>query len=647
MSAALGAFLVVAFVLTPEFSFAVLSLGLALVGYEAVDGRDRPWLRRFRRSAWCAIGGVVTVTVVGAWLAVNGAVDDFVFYFRTFAPDHALTGAYPVSFENIDATWWFVVVLPFALAALTAAFFVWSVARRSNPRPEDWAMGSLALLGLLFYPKGLARPDVSHLTANLYTGIPLLVYLAARLLEPGDRRIAALTPGRAPRHLFSAVVLTALLVTAIPAAADRLSSLPDNFTPEVAAAPSDPKLGYADPVALPPAVVPDLEAALAAVGPDTRLYDFSNQPAIVYFLMGLPSPTRYFHVTMAMRELNQRDLIEELAENPPETVLYWGNYGLSQWDGVVNPVRHYDVSQWLLEHYRPWVALNHQVLYLRDDIDAPDTDLLARSVSAEPVTGDGLTYEIPACDWGLAPAFLDSADEAAPDGETLAAEPLDQIVDYTGAAGPIAGTPAVRVLAVGHDGRVLSESPTSANGPGPDGFAAFSSRVGLVAGERPEDVRIVAVAADGTAAPLGSGPMLAPGTRLRYSAGQEATVTADLGAAAGSVTAAPVDWPSRYSIDRLSLPPGASETADWLQLDADGTLPAGSFTLTPALDGGPSRAIQFQTTGRPIDRYLVQVASCPQWQSSSAPTMYLSHDAGAPVRASLYDSVAPLVAAPR
>jgi hypothetical protein len=648
MAAGLGALLVLAFVLTPEFSFAALSLVLALVGYEAVDGRGTPWLRRFSRTAWCAVGGTAAAGLFVAWLAVNGAVDDFVFYFRTFAPQHALTGAYRVSFAEADVGWWFVVLLPFALAALTAAFVVWRIAQRSNPRPYDWAMGSLALLGLLFYPKGLIRPDLAHLLATLYFGIPLLVYVVARVLEPGDRRIATLVPGRAPRQLFSAVVLGALLATAVPAAADRLSSLPQSFTPDVPSAPSDPKVGYAEAGGLSPTVVPDLEAALAAVGPGTRVFDFSNQPAIVYFLMGLPSPTRYFHVSMAMPEPNQRDLVEQLAQDPPEVVLYWGNYGMSQWDGIVNPVRHYDVSQWVLEHYRPWVALDHQVLYLRNDIEQPPADQLAPDVSAEPVTGDGLIFELPACDWGLAPAFLDVADRAEPEGETLVGEPVEQIVAYTGHAGPVAGMAPAWVLAVGPDGRVLSESPVAAGGPAADGFVAFSTQVGLAAGERPEDVGIVAVAADGTAVPVGTGSAPAPGTRLPYSAGRDARVVApDLSAAAGTVTVAPVDWPGAYRIDRLSLPPGASESADWLQLDADGTLPAGSFTLTPALDGGPSRAIQFRTTGRPIDPYLVQVASCPQWQTSLAPTMYLSHDAGVPVRASLHDSVAPLVAASR
>ncbi len=71
------------------------------------------------------------------------------------------------------------------LAVLTAAFFVWSITRRVNPRPTDWAMGSLALLGILFYPKGLERADMAHLAGSLVFAVPLLVYVAVRILDPG------------------------------------------------------------------------------------------------------------------------------------------------------------------------------------------------------------------------------------------------------------------------------------------------------------------------------------------------------------------------------------------------------------------------------------------------------------------------------
>ncbi len=392
--------------------------------------------------------------------------------------------------------------------------------------------------------------------------------------------------------------------------------------------------------------MPDLRAALAAVGPHTRLYDFANEPALTYYLLGLRSPTRYFHVSMAMHEANQRDLLDELAKDPPETVLYWGDLGLAQWDGIVNPVRHYDVSQWLLEHYRPWVALDHQVLYLRNDIEQPDVGRLAQDVGGEPITGDRLRYELPVCNWGLAPAFLDSADQVEAEGDSLASTPVEQIIAFTGRTGPVAGAPAQVVLAVGPGGHVLGESFVSANPADPDGTVGFSTQVGLVAGERPEDVSFVAVAADGTAVPVGAGPALAPGTHLRYSSGRVAVVAAAPAASVAPVTAEPQNvLVDGARIDRLDLPSGASADNDWLELDAAGTLPAASFTLTPFLDGGPSRAIQFRTTGRPIDRYVVQVASCPQWHATTGTTTYLYSEGAGQVSVSLHRPVAPLVGA--
>ena len=72
-------------------------------------------------------------------------------------------------------------------------------------------------------------------------------------------------------------------------------------------------------------VLADAQSVVEAVGPDARLLDFTNQPALVYSLLGLDSPTRYFHVSMAIRAPNQADLIDELeaesAREEPERLV--------------------------------------------------------------------------------------------------------------------------------------------------------------------------------------------------------------------------------------------------------------------------------------------------------------------------------------
>ncbi len=287
-SLATGAVAFTAMILTPELSFFVLALAVVVVAHDLVTGRGVPLVRRFARTLWVAAGGLAAALVFTAWLAVNGAVDDFVFYFSTFAVDHVLKGAFPVDFAANGTNFIFAAALPFALAVLTGGFFAWRLATRGAIRAADWAMATLALLGLFIYPKFLARAD-NHVLLGVVVAFPLLVYIVARLLEPGDRDVERANPGRSPRHLFSFAVIGALLITAVPTALRTVQKLPDNFTP-VSETEASGRLGYATDGAVPTGLLDDLQVALDAVGPDTTLFDFTNQPAIVYYLLGLSPP---------------------------------------------------------------------------------------------------------------------------------------------------------------------------------------------------------------------------------------------------------------------------------------------------------------------------------------------------------------------
>ena len=647
-SVGLGAATFAAFVLTPEFAFVVAAIGLTVVAYELCGGRGVPWRRRFRRSGACLLGGVAAAGVFAAWLAANGAADDFLFYFRTFAPDHELTGGFAVDVESNGVEYVIAAVAPWVVAAVAAGFFGWRLATRREIRPAEWAVACLALAGLTYYPKFLARPDL-HVLGGVVYAFPVVVYALARGLEPGDRELAAGAPGRAPRHVLSVAVVGALLVTAATPASRLLGDLPDRFTEEVASAPEVPRIGYSGNGEL-PVLMADTQAVVDAVGPDARLFDFTNQPALVYYLLGLDSPTRYFHVSMAIRAPNQADLIDELEADPPELVLYWSSAaGLSHWDGVVNQVRHYDVSQYVLEHYRPWVSVHGQLFYLRNDIDPPDLASLAAEVSVAPRTGD-LSGEILPCDWGTAPAFLDSADQVGADGVTLDMEPVVAQATYTGWVAAVEGAMPTRVLAVAADGTVLSEAAVDV--PRPDLAAAapesiesgFSLVVPLVAGETPDGLHLVAVTPQGTAAAAGSSPPLTAGTRVRYSGNREASVGAG---STGSIDAAAVgEVPPDRRLARLDLPAGAVLEHDWLEVSPDGDPVGGLFQLTNTPGGTGADAILrpvgqgilFETVDRETDRFLVQAASCPQWRGFEGGPLYLRSNVPDDVRLTLRQS---------
>ncbi len=107
-------------------------------------------------------------------LATQRALDDFVFYFRTFAPDHELTGAIPVT--GGGAWFWVAVVAPMALYVLTVWFVAASLWLRRPISIDEWVMVAAAVGVALYYPKFLSR---AMSTVSVYAiSIPLLLYWA-------------------------------------------------------------------------------------------------------------------------------------------------------------------------------------------------------------------------------------------------------------------------------------------------------------------------------------------------------------------------------------------------------------------------------------------------------------------------------------
>ena len=94
---------------------------------------------------------------------------------------------------------------------------------------------------------------------------------------------------------------------------------------------------------------------------------------LFHYLLDRRPSTRYFHVSMAIRKHTQADLIKELERRPPKLVVFSSSpaFGLPSWDGISNQVRHYDVSQYILDHYRPVLDSHTFVLMARNDLARP------------------------------------------------------------------------------------------------------------------------------------------------------------------------------------------------------------------------------------------------------------------------------------
>src|SRR5262249_36899035 len=123
--------------------------------------------------------------------------------------------------------------------------------------------------------------------------------------------------------------------------------------------PATPEIDFHDEIA-------DLKLVVGSItSRSDQVFDFTNAPGYYYFVAGYKSPTRYYHVSTAIRADTQRDLLHELRKAHPAVAVFDGPVGLTNWDGIWNTARHYDVSHYLLAHYRPFAAVDRFILMAR------------------------------------------------------------------------------------------------------------------------------------------------------------------------------------------------------------------------------------------------------------------------------------------
>src|SRR5439155_27087401 len=127
-----------------------------------------------------------------------------------------------------------------------------------------------------------------------------------------------------------------------------------------------------------------------------QLFDFTNAPGYFYFVAGYDSPTRFYHVSTAIRATTQADVVRELRVARPAVVAYDGGPGLWTWVGIPNSVRHYDVSYFILTHYRPIARVDEILMFARKNIEVPRDRLAALPIEGT-LELDGLYHASSPC----------------------------------------------------------------------------------------------------------------------------------------------------------------------------------------------------------------------------------------------------------
>jgi hypothetical protein len=432
-------------ILVPESIFAVPACGVIVLLYEVFhfDG-GRPLLQNFRRTIACAVAALAVLAVFLGFLASQGALRNFFFYYRVAAETRSLAGG--VRFEDQLAVTQRPVLDRFAAIAPLAAILIsaWYVASRLWKRlpfeRTDWVMGAVAIFVLFYYEKFLSRAD-GHVYQPYALTVPLLLYMVYRVVRAverwlQERRVGAILARYVTRNPVGLALLVVFALNT-PGLPERLKQLPRQYQAAVTQPAWQPNLGYANPLGLDRGLHGDLTQVLSAYArPGDQIFDFANEPGLFYYLLNYRPITRYYIVNLQMARDAQADLLVELHQARPKLVVFNDALlGLPAWDGIPNMVRHYDISQYILDNYRPLVIVSGQMLFVAKNVSVPPPSSLGLRLT-EPLVTDDLLFRAQQCDWGYVPTFFSVAPSASAKKTPLTLTPSSTAVPSATGQGP-------------------------------------------------------------------------------------------------------------------------------------------------------------------------------------------------------------------
>ncbi|HUY23055.1 MAG TPA: hypothetical protein VMV22_12040, partial [Acidimicrobiales bacterium] len=653
--AGLMAALAVQAIVVPESGLMAAGVLATLVAFEWL-GRDPAdgWAGSMMRTRWCAGFGALLVMAWVVFLVATGSLRGFVDYYLIFGPGHALSGTVPATWIGTNLGYTVELVVPVVLLTLTIVRAAYLVHVRRPWDSRDWVMVAAASFVALYFQKVLARADGAHVAEVFTVSLPLVllwIVLASEALDDTVRRAmrgdgsghirrSADGPGNAggigrSRGVLSGVrrpatlVVVVALVALAPAPLGTVRDLPGEYHPTAATTPVLPRLGYAKSGVVDVTMVHDLDAVLRRYAGDRgAVFDFGDEPGLLYFLLGRVPGTRFFHVSMADTSFAQRQLVSDLTRSRPRVVVFYGlGMGLPAWDGIQAWVRHYAVSEYLLDNYRPLADVDGQFVMVRADLAATAPPLPALK---GPVTTSDPYLSLPTCDWGFAPNFLArSASLSSSPGLTLRTHVVaTSVVSLSGwSFDARRALPPVRVLAARDGRQVGSVVP---NGVRLDALRRFTATGILRSGFTMDllarsagPVALYGLNPDGTVSPLA--PLSSAPSTLVVRGGDQPVTTSDgvvhavSTESVGSVGAALV----HEQIVALDVPPGSDLAGyHWLELSAPRHVGPGAYSVSDGIDQSPG-AISFRALLRAGSHLFVQVGSCPQWRSFTAPGLTL------------------------
>ena len=382
---------------------------------------------------------------------------------------------------------------------------------------EDWVMAANVIFLIFYYPKFLARMDTGHVYQPFLVALPLILYIGVRGIGAAERWLRDWRPtapiARLTLHPISLLIVVVTVAMNWTPLHDRVENARVFHHVTVGEPNPVKRVGYS--------AVFDVQAYRdvkrvvdSYLGPKDRFFDFSNSPALFFYLMGREPAIRWFHVSITYPAELQHDVIKRLAKANPKLIAFDNDSdpfpALSNFDGMPTSVHSYDTSQWILDHYKPLLWTHGITFYARRD-QPPASQ--ARLRLAVPPATHRVPFSVQPCNWGAAPNFLNSEALPPPGAQGVGARvrPTATAVTVVGWAGdPNARVPARKVIAT-VDGKVVGEEKPSLKRPDlvafglPSGFvrAGFQLQVPVPEGHKlhlygeSADGKLTEIVADG------------------------------------------------------------------------------------------------------------------------------------------------------
>jgi len=379
--------------ISPEFGLLTLCFGFIIVLREFLERDSRhSWVRQFRQTLVCGAATVLFVGLAGWFLSSWGLLDGFLITVVAFARGHFVTGGVPV--QMIDSVLWLTgLPLLFVLCATLMFAHAFFRSRREIPAIV-WLLWAMALCTAAYYPKYLGRPD-THIIQILAVASPGIGLFTVLLL---DQARGYLRSRYQPWVITAAgsVSLSALIVFGIPGipSPNWFHYVPDeidSFRSRFIATDQDKDLPATTTTPAPAAKIAALRKFFdAKLHPGDTIFDFSNSPTLFFVVLRLMPASRFIHVSMAIQEEAQQEVVKDLDKTRPAYVIYHSDGGLGDWDGIPNEVRHYVIAHYINLHYVYERTLEGSVIFRRADLPGDSQD-------------DGGAVKLSACDLGYAP----------------------------------------------------------------------------------------------------------------------------------------------------------------------------------------------------------------------------------------------------